>query len=73
MQDIRNILSIAAAKVISGDLQSAITYYETSFSESQKIDYIGGLFCSCKRLGDIYYSLVVILRLGENSVIWNIQ
>lgn len=44
MQDIRNILSIAAAKVISGDLQSAITYYETSFSESQKIDYIGGYF-----------------------------
>lgn len=58
MQDIRNILSIAATKALSGDLQSAITYYETSFSESQKIDYIGGLFCSCKRLGDVYYSLV---------------
>ena len=58
MQDIRNILSLAAEKAESGDLQAAISYYETSFSESQKAQYVGGMFCASKRLGDIYYLLV---------------
>lgn len=67
MQDIRNILSLAAEKAESGDLQAAITYYETSYSESQKAAFVGGTFCASKRLGDIYYMLVGYV-VGVHSV-----
>ncbi|KAK8795073.1 hypothetical protein WA588_003924 [Blastocystis sp. NMH] len=66
MQDIRNILSLAAEKAESGDLQAAISYYETSFSESQKAQCVGGMFCASKRLGDIYY----LLGYTEHSMNW---
>ena len=58
MQDIRSILSLAVEKVVSGDFQAAISYYESAFNQSQQCNWIGGIFCSSKRLGDIYYILV---------------
>ena len=58
MQDIRNTLSLAVEKVVNSDFQAAIAYYESAFTQSQQCNWIGGLFCSSKRLGDIYYILV---------------
>lgn len=58
MEKIRNIIGLANNKVMEGDIQGAISYFETAFNESQNADYIGGLFCSSRRLGDIYYNLV---------------
>lgn len=44
--------------MIEGDIQGAITYFETAFTQSQSAEYIGGLFCASKHLGDIYYNTV---------------
>ena len=63
MEKIRSIIGLANDKVMEGDIQGAISYFETAFKESQTADYIGGLFCSSRRLGDIYYNLVLICVL----------
>ena len=44
--------------MVEGDIQGAITYFETAFTQSQSAEYIGGLFCASKHLGDIYYNTV---------------
>ena len=66
MQDVRNILSLAVEKVVSNDFQAAIAYYESAFTQSQQCNWIGGLFCSSKRLGDIYYILVGKISESDN-------
>ena len=58
MQNIRSILNLANNKLVEGDIQGAITYFETAFTQSQSAEYIGGLFCASKHLGDIYYNTV---------------
>ena len=55
MQQIRNIITQANQKVLESDLQSALGLYEAAFTESQKEQYIPGMFCCSRRLGDIYY------------------
>lgn len=66
MDNIRSIIGLANNKVMEGDIQGAITYFESAFKESQNLEYVGGLFCTSKRLGDIYYNLVFLLYLESN-------
>ena len=64
MQRIRDIIAQANQQVLGGDLQSALSLYEAAFTESQKEQYIPGMFCCSRRLGDIYYYSVEDCTVG---------
>lgn len=73
MDTIRSIIRLADDKVSEGDLQGAISYFETAFKESETANYIGGLFCCSKRLGDIYFYTVLLISLVMIRIAMSMQ
>lgn len=61
MQDIRNSLRDASVLASKEDYEQAILLLEKTANDSKCQNYIGGVFCAYKHLGDVYYKMVLAL------------
>lgn len=59
MEEVRGLMQQARQKVVGGDLQGALNDYEEAFQKSQAQQYVAGMFCCSRRLGDIYFFSVM--------------
>lgn len=59
MEEVRGLMQQARQKVVGGDLQGALNDYEEAFQKSQAQQYVAGMFCCSRRLGDIYFISVM--------------
>lgn len=64
MEEVKELIRQARQKVVNSDLQGALNGYEEAFQKSQAQQYIAGMFCCSRRLGDIYF---ISVRTGVKS------
>ena len=61
MQDIRNSLRDASMLAAKKDYEQVILLLEKTANDSKCQNYIGGMFCAYKHLGDVYKKMVFVL------------